>query len=76
MELFHLISTSIVLSAIFTYINFRYLKLANTVGLTLLQANAQAKNCNRAYFATADQIVLKNSRLFKKNKNTPTYGTW
>lgn len=66
MELFHLFSTPIVLSAIFTYINFRYLKLANTVGLTLEQANAQAKYCNRTCFATADKIVFKKFPTFQK----------
>jgi len=36
MELFPLISLLIVLSAIFAYVNFRYLKLPNTIGLMLV----------------------------------------
>lgn len=36
MDLFHLFSILIVLSAVFAYINFRYLKLPNTIGLMLV----------------------------------------
>lgn len=36
MELFHLFSILIVISAIFAYINFRYLKLPNAIGLMLV----------------------------------------
>ena len=36
MELFHLISILLVLSALFAYINFRFLKLPGTIGLMLL----------------------------------------
>ena len=36
MELFHLLSILIVLSAGFAYINFRMLKLPNTIGLMLV----------------------------------------
>ncbi len=36
MEIFHLFSTLIVISATFAYINFRYLKLPNAIGLMLV----------------------------------------
>lgn len=36
MELFHLFSILIVLSALFAYINFKYLKLPNSIGLMLV----------------------------------------
>ncbi|MFL9829377.1 sodium:proton antiporter [Flavobacterium sp. ST-87] len=36
MDLFHLFSILIVVSAVFAYINFRYLKLPNTIGLMLV----------------------------------------
>ncbi len=36
MELFHIFSTLIVISALFAYINFRYLKLPATIGLMLV----------------------------------------
>jgi len=36
MELFHLFSILIVISALFAYINFRYLKLPNAIGLMLV----------------------------------------
>lgn len=36
MEFFHLFSILIVLSAVFAYINFRYLKLPNAIGLMLV----------------------------------------
>ena len=36
MDLFHLFSVLIVLSALFSFINFRYLKLPNTIGLMLV----------------------------------------
>ena len=36
MELFHVFSTLIVISALFAYINFRYLKLPATIGLMLV----------------------------------------
>lgn len=36
MEIFHLFSSLITISAIFAYINFRYLKLPNSIGLMLV----------------------------------------
>jgi CPA1 family monovalent cation:H+ antiporter len=36
MELFPLISLLIVLSAVFAYVNFRYLKFPNTIGLMIV----------------------------------------
>ena len=36
MELFHLFSILIVLSALFAYINFKFLKLPNAIGLMLV----------------------------------------
>ncbi|HOP59750.1 MAG TPA: hypothetical protein PLR52_10070, partial [Bacteroidales bacterium] len=36
MELFHIISVLLVLSALFAYINIRFLKLPGTIGIMLL----------------------------------------
>ncbi len=58
MELFHLLSILIVLSAVFSYINFRMLKLPNAIGLMLVSLLFSLMILLTGYFIPSFKIMV------------------